>query len=99
MTYNPGPGPHNYPQTTISAPLQPPPQQLTTADGTIQGNIDGVNRLFQWQIIMPAFQLWRNGVLQTQGVDYGAGTTAIAFLPGAIPVPGDIITLQGFGTI
>lgn len=99
MPYNPGPGPYNNPQTTISAPLQSPPQQLTSANGTIQGNIDGVNPLFQWQIYFPLIQVWRNGVRQTQGVDYGAGTTALTFLPGAVPQPGDIITLEGFGTI
>lgn len=99
MSYNPGYGPYNNPQETISAPLQPPPQQLTTADGTIQGNIDGVNSIFQWQIVFPLIQLYRNGVRLTQGVDYGAGTTAVAFLPGAIPQPGDILTLEGFGTI
>ncbi len=88
MAYNP--------QITISTPLQPPPQQLTSADGTIQGNIDGVNSVFQWQIAFPLIQLYRNGVRQTQGFDYGAGPTAVAFMPGAIPVPGDILTLEGY---
>lgn len=99
MAYNPGIGPYSNPQITISAPLQSPPQQLTSADGTIQGNIDGVNSVFQWQIVFPLIQLYRNGVRLTQGVDYGAGTTAVAFLPGAIPVAGDILTLEGYGTI
>lgn len=99
MAYNPGYGPYNSPQETISAPLQPPPQQLTSADGTIQGNIDGVNSVFQWQIYFPLIQLYRNGVRQTQGVDYGAGPTCVAFLPGALPQVGDIITLIGYGTI
>lgn len=99
MSYNPGPGPYNNPQTTISAPLQPPPQQLTTANGTIQGSLDGVNSLFQWQIYFPLIQVYRNGVRLTNGVDYGAGSTAIAFLAGAVPVAGDIITIEGYGSI
>lgn len=99
MAYTPGTGPYSNPQITISTPLQSPPQQLTSANGTIQGNIDGINNLFQWQVYYPLIQLWRNGVLQTQGIDYGAGTTALVFLPLSIPQPGDILTLEGFGTI
>lgn len=99
MSYNPGPGPYNNPQTTISSPLQPPPQQLTSLDGTIHGNIDGVNSVYTWQVYFPLVQMYRNGVRLTQGVDYGAGPTCAAFLPGAIPQPGDVLTLEGYGTI
>lgn len=99
MSYNPGPGPYNNPQETITSPLQPPPQQLSTANGTIQGNIDGLNRVLTFSVWFPYLQVFRNGVLLTCGVDYGAGQTAIAFLPGAIPVPGDIVTILGYGTI
>ena len=100
MTYNPGQGPYNYPQVTISDPLTGPPEQLTTAavGPTIFGNLDGINNLFQTGIAVPLYQVWRNGVLQTNGVDVVTGPTVILFLKGAIPQPGDTITAQAFGT-
>lgn len=99
MSYNPGIGPYNNPQITISTPLQPPPQQLTSIDGTIQGNIDGINSVFTWQVYFPLISLFRNGVYLTQGVDYGAGPNAVAFMPGSIPQPGDVLTLKGYGSV
>lgn len=97
--YHPGASPQSNPQITISTPLQPPPQQLSTADGTIQGVIDGVNSVLVWSVYLPRVDVFRNGICLTQGVDYGAGPTAVAFFPGAIPQPGDIITIKGYGTI
>lgn len=99
MSYSPGTSTYSNPAITISSPLQPPPQQLSSADGTIQGGIDGRSAVFYWQVYFPQIQLWRNGVLQTNGVDYCAGPTSLKFLPGAIPVPGDILTLLGYGTL
>ncbi len=99
MSYNPGTGPYNNPQETITSPLQSTPQQLSTADGTIQGNIDGRNNVLFWQVFFPYFQAFRNGVLLTCGVDYGAGQTAIAFFPGAVPQVGDIVTILGYGSV
>jgi hypothetical protein len=99
MSYSPGKGPYNNPQITISTPLQPPPQQLTTIDGTIQGAIDGVNQLFVWQVWFPLVNVFRNGNLQTQGTDYGSGPTALVFYQNSIPQPGDILTIEGYGTI
>lgn len=98
--YNPGPGPHNNPQTTIAEPLQPPPQQLTTQQpgNTILGALDGVNALFTWGIWVPQYQVFRNGVLQATNTDYAGGPTSLKFLPGAVPQIGDIVTINIFGT-
>lgn len=100
-TYNPGHGPYNNPQITISTPLQPPPQQLTSAlpNPTIFGVIDGVNQIFWWQIYFPQYQVFRNGNQLTSTVDYAGGPLSLQFFGGAIPQPGDLITLQGFGTL
>lgn len=62
----------------------------------ISGLLDGVNNLFVFQVSFQRVQIWRNGILQTFNVDVTAGQTAMVFLPGAIPQPGDIITLIGF---
>ena len=89
------------PEPTISRPPQPPPQQLTTAypNPTIQGGIDGINATFTWGIWFPVIQVWVNGLLQTSGIDYGGIGTAITFFPNSIPMPGAVITIEGFGTI
>ena len=97
--YHPGDGPYNNPQETITSRLQPPPQELTSIDNTIQGVIDGQNSVFTWQIYFPLISLYRNGVYLTQGVDYGAGPTAVSFFPGAIPQIGDVLTLKGYGSV
>jgi hypothetical protein len=96
--YNPGPGPANYPQTTISAPIGPPPQQLTTegASPTISGTIDGTNNLFTWGDAFSRIQLFRNGIAQTIGTDISNGPTAALFLNGVVPQPGDVLTLYGW---
>jgi hypothetical protein len=39
-------------------------------------------------IWFPVIQVWRNGVLQTSGVDYGGVGTALTFFPNSIPQPG-----------
>jgi hypothetical protein len=64
---------------------------------TILGILDGINNLFTWQVAFPRVQIFRNGILQTQGVDVNAGTTAMVFTPSAIPQPGDALTLLGYG--
>ena len=65
---------------------------------SIVGDCDGVNNLFTWGVNMPRVKIYRNGVLQTFGVDVYAGPTAMVFLAGAIPQPGDIITMMGFSS-
>lgn len=88
----------NFPwiQPTISAPVSVPPQQFTTADGTIQGALDGVNATFTLGVTLRRAQIWRNGLLMTQNFDCIFGSRVIIFLPGQIPQPGDVIEVQGY---
>jgi hypothetical protein len=67
-----------------------------TTGPTISGGVDGVNNLYQIAVSNQRYQVWKNGVLQTAMVDYNAGPTAIVFLPGAIPQPGDFITALAY---
>jgi hypothetical protein len=60
------------------------------------GNLDGVNALLQVPVANQRYQVWRNGLLQTAMVDYVSGPTAIVFLAGAIPQPGDIVTALAY---
>ncbi|MBK9170211.1 MAG: hypothetical protein IPM24_22505 [Bryobacterales bacterium] len=58
------------------------------------GVVDGVNTLFNllFQPEPPeSVRLFRNGLLQTAGVDYSVSGSAITFLPGAAPQPGDVL--------
>jgi len=65
---------------------------------TIAGVLDGTNNLFTVSLPLARIQLWRNGLLQTLNQDFVAGPTAIVFLPGSIPQPGDILTLLGYNS-
>lgn len=62
---------------------------------TPSGVIDGVNRVFTLAgTPNPAKSLlvYRNGLLQKEGVDYTLSANAITFQPGSIPLPGDLLT-------
>ncbi len=85
---------------TISSPLQPPPQKFSTATTppTIFGVIDGINPVLTWAVTIQCGSVWRNGILQTLNIDVAVGQTAMVFLPGAIPQPGDIVTMLGFSS-
>ena len=79
--YKPGPGPYNNPQITIANPLAPRGQQLTNFYALInsQPNVVGV-------------MVFRNGLLQTEGLDFtrngGILTMAVP------PQPGDLMVAQ-----
>ena len=71
------------------------PVQLTSANGTIVGNIDGVNAVFFLNTgSVLAFQIFKNGVLQTAGLQYAALNTMVTFLPGSVPQSGDVLTAE-----
>lgn len=75
--YNPGRGTYNYPQITINAPIAPPPQVLTNVPTLLVADVVGV-------------LLFRNGLLQTAGVDYTrTGMLVTMVIP---PGEGDILT-------
>lgn len=63
---------------------------------TIFGACDGINNLFTWGVSLKQARVFRNGLYQTKNVDFAAGALALVFLPGAIPQPGDIITMSGW---
>lgn len=63
---------------------------------TIFGALDGINKLFTFGVPFRRIQLWRNGVLQTIGLDYTSGPTAIVFMPLSIPIPGDFLLINGW---
>lgn len=75
----------------------PAPQQFSTNDGTIQGVVDGVNRIFRVAVYLHRAQVSVNGVYQTQNVDFAFGGTGLIFMPGSVPAAGSVITLSGWG--
>ena len=61
---------------------------------TPSGAVDGTNAAFQLsQTPNPATSLllWRNGVLQKQGIDYDLTGNTATFVGGAVPVAGDVL--------
>jgi len=68
----------------------------TFVDGeTPAGTVDGSNTAFSLQFASsPAssLKLFRNGLLMKNALDYSLNGTAIAFVPLAVPQPGDVIT-------
>ncbi len=62
---------------------------------TPSGVVDGSNATFTLSAA-PAPQtglmLYRNGLLQKQGLDYTLNGNVIQFAPGAVPQPGDVLT-------
>ncbi len=58
------------------------------------GTLDGNNTAFSTSQapIAGSLNLYRNGLLQSVGVDYSLNGTGITFLPGSIPHPTDVLT-------
>jgi hypothetical protein len=63
---------------------------------TIAGVTDGVNSLFSIGVSCSRLSIYRNGILQTNGVQVANGQTGIVFLAGYLPQPGDLITCLGY---
>lgn len=74
------------------------PAQFTSAGAvpTITGTMDGANLGFFLSYPVSTLVLYRNGVLQTQGVDYTFGANAIVFVSGSQPQSGDVLTGEGW---
>lgn len=70
------------------------PAQFTTSDGTITGTIDGVNTQFILAFPVSTANAYRNGVLQTRGLDFFASANLLTFT--TAPIPGDVITVEGW---
>jgi len=72
------------------------PQYFSTADGSLQGALDGVNTVFTTGVVLKQAMVHRNGLGLTYGVDYGAVGAFIVFPPDGVPQPGDTIEVEGF---
>lgn len=84
-------------QGTTGGGAQNVPIQFTTDNGTIVGVIDGTNAIFTLiQGGVTYMSVYRNGDLQTFGLDYTAVNNQITFTPANIPQPGDVITAEAF---
>ncbi len=58
------------------------------------GTMDGLNLTFTLQnapVPAASLQVFRNGLLQKQGIDYYVATKTITFLPTSVPGPGDLV--------
>jgi hypothetical protein len=71
------------------------PVQLTTANSTITGAIDGVNRTFVLAGQTPTGQdLFWNGVFLTNGLDYVLSGNTVTLITTSIPSGTDIISAR-----
>jgi hypothetical protein len=65
-------------------------------DGDLpSGSINGFNTVFtlsQTPSPSTSLSLYRNGMMQRQGVDYSVAANTVTFVPGATPQTGDILT-------
>lgn len=71
------------------------PDQLRLSDWSqVPGTTDGVSATFNLQAApnpSSSLTLVRNGIVQTDGVDYTISGSVITFKPGAIPIAGDLL--------
>lgn len=82
---------------TTGGGSQNAPQQFSVSAGSITPAPDGATLTFWLTLPTYAFSLFKNGVLQTIGVDYAPfGTNQFTFVPGAVPQPGDQLTAEGY---
>ncbi len=72
------------------------PAQFSTNTGTITGTIDGSNATFYLSYPVATANIYRNGLLMTQTGDVSFGANQMIFAAGQIPVPGDVITAEGW---
>lgn len=80
----------------INAPIEYSSANSGASTGIV-GVIDGINTVFWLQAggVM-TMQVYRNGLLQTPGVDIVTVNNQITFLAGSIPQPGDTITALAY---
>ena len=72
-----------------------PPTTASFVDSdSLSGTLDGVNATFNLsQTPVPASSLsvFRNGLLQSLGIDYTVSGSAVTFLPASVPLPADLL--------
>lgn len=85
----------------VSSPPQPPPSNWNTADGSLQGAVDGVNTVYTTGVQLQRARVWLNGVFLTLNVDVVASGPVVRFLkfvpqPAHLGAPADIVKVQGW---
>ena len=85
----------------VSSPPEPPPSDFSTADGSLQGKLDGQNRTFTTGAMLSRTRVWLNGILMTLNVDVVASGNVVRFLqttpmPAMHGQPADIVKVQGW---
>jgi hypothetical protein len=92
--------PSCFTEDVISSPPAPPPQLWSTTPGgnvgPIVGVIDGINPFFSVGAVLKQARVQRNGIYLTFGADYVFASRTVKFLAGAIPQPGDVVTILGW---
>jgi hypothetical protein len=83
-------------QGTTGGGAQNVPVQFSTANGTIAGTANGTNPVFYIAAGVTQALVYRNGVLQTQAVDYNRTNNQITFLAGSIPQAGDVVSAEAY---
>lgn len=94
------------PQPIVSSRPNPPPLNFSSADGTIQGLINGMNPIYTVGVQLQRTRVWRNGVFLSLNADVVAGGNVVRFLDKGIPTEqaphpnypqtGDIVLIQGW---
>ncbi len=72
----------------------PPTTAAFVDSDSLSGTLDGVNANFtlsQTPVPASSLSVFRNGLLQSLGVDYTVSGSAITFLPGSVPLPADLL--------
>jgi hypothetical protein len=72
------------------------PVQYSTEDGSLIGTVDGSNSVFYVRFPVVEATVYRNGVMQTSGLDYLRINNQFTFQPGSIPQPSDVITVWAY---
>ncbi len=75
---------------------QSTPVQFSTGNGTITPMPDGVNLIFWLSLGVLSLSVYKNGILQTAGLDYVSLNNQVTFLPASIPQVGDLLTSEAF---
>ena len=74
------------------------PLFFRSSDGTITGDIDGVNDTFYLAAPCAEVEVYLNGVKLTKNVGYSHGTNVVTFLAGYVPVVGSYIDVTGYNS-
>jgi hypothetical protein len=69
---------------------------FSSADGTVQGTIDGSNAIFIIGVALKRASIYRNQGRMALNIDVSFGGQFIQFYGLQIPQPGDVIVVEGW---